>query len=75
MNYTPEKLVSVSRYRNYFPPLEKDAQTEVLVRMAELTDEERDFCDKGNYRHMAQILTSIALYEVLQKRGIIQIPF
>ena len=75
MNYTPEKLVSVSRYRNYFPTLEKDAQAEVLARMAELTDEERAFCDKGNYRHMAQILTSIALYEVLQKRGIIQIPF
>ena len=69
MNYTPEKLVSVSRYRNYFPTLEKDAQAEVLARMAELTDEERDFCDKGNYRHMAQILTSVALYEVLQKRG------
>ena len=69
MNYTPEKLVSVSRYRNYFPTLEKYAQAEVLARMAELTDKERAFCDKGNYRHMAQILTSIALYEVLQKRG------
>ena len=69
MNYTPEKLVSVSRYRNYFPTLEKDAQAEVLARMAELMEEERAFCDKGNYRHMAQILTSIALYEVLQKRG------
>ena len=25
--------------------------------------------DKGNYKHMAQILTSVALYETLQKHG------
>ena len=37
--------------------------------MAELIEEEKEYCDKGNYSHMAQILTSIALYEVLQKHG------
>ena len=37
--------------------------------MAELIKEEKEYCDKGNYSHMAQILTSIALYEVLQKHG------
>ena len=36
--------------------------------MRELIEEERPFCDEGNYDHMAQILTSIALHEVLQAR-------
>ncbi len=31
--------------------------------------EEREYCDQGNYSHMAQILTSIAMYEVLQKHA------
>lgn len=27
------------------------------------------YCDQGNYKHMAQIFTSIALYQTLQKHG------
>ena len=69
MTYTPEKLISVSRYQNYFPTLGKDVQADVCARMAELIEEERQWCDKGNFKHMAQILTSIALYEALQKHG------
>ncbi len=68
-NYHPKKLVAISRYQNYFPTLPTDIQREVCDRIGELTEEERQFCDKGNYKHMAQILTSIALYEVLQKHG------
>lgn len=37
--------------------------------MNELLTEEKEYCDKGNYAHMSRIVTSIALYEVLQKHG------
>ena len=67
--YEPEALVAVSRYQNWFPTLPKDVQRDVYARMRELLEEEKAYCDKGNYAHMAQILTSIALYEVLQKHG------
>lgn len=67
--YTPEKLVAVSRYQNYFPTLPGDIQSDVYTRITGLIEEEKKYCDKGNYKHMAQILTSIALYEVLQKHG------
>jgi len=69
MNYTPEKLVAISRYRNYFPTLSSKIQSDTYARMKELLKEEKKYCDKGNYKHMAQILTSIALYETLQKHG------
>lgn len=69
MNYTPEKLVAVSRYQNYFPMLSKEIQNDTYMRMHELLEEEKEYCDKENYKHMAQILTSIALYETLQKHG------
>lgn len=67
--YEPKKLVAVSRYQNYFPTLHSDIQQDVYTRMNELIKEEQAYCDKGNYSHMAQILTSIAMYETLQQHG------
>ncbi len=68
-SYTPEALVAVSRYQTFFPTLPKDIQADVYARMDGLIEEEKAFCDKGNYKHMAQILTSIALYEILQRHN------
>ncbi|MBR3327364.1 MAG: hypothetical protein IKG22_08600 [Atopobiaceae bacterium] len=67
--YEPKSLVAASRYQHYCPTLPADVQTDVYARMGELIEEDRAYCDKGNYAHMAQILTSIALYEVLQEHG------
>ena len=69
MKYDPKKMAAVSRYRNYFPTLSSDIQQDILKRMDELIAEEQEYCDKGNYKHMAQILTSIAIYVVLQGHG------
>lgn len=67
--YIPKEMVAISRYQNFFPTLPDEVQLDVYSRMEELLIEEKKYCDKGNYEHMAQILTSIALYEVLQKHG------
>ena len=68
-DYAPEKLVAVSRYKRLFPTLSEDIQRDVLNRMGVLLEEEKRWCDAGNYKHIAQILTTIALYEVLQQHG------
>ena len=67
--YTPEKLVAVSRYQNFLPTLSEEMQKDTYARMKELLEEEREYCDRGNFKHMAQILISIALYETLLKHG------
>jgi len=67
--YTPEKLVAISRYQNYFPTLDALVKHDIYSRMAVLIEEEKEYCDKGNYKHTAQILTSVAMYEVLQDHG------
>ena len=67
--YIPEKMVAASRYQNWFPTLSSQIKSDTYARMSELLEEEKEYCDKGNYKHMAQILTSIALYETLQKHG------
>ena len=67
--YEPKHMVASSRYQNYFPTLSEAVKRDVYDRMSELLVEEKEYCDKGNYAHMSQILTSIALYEVLQRHG------
>ena len=68
-SYDPQKLVAISRYQDYFPTLSPEIQKDVYAGIGKLIEEEKEYCDKGNYKHMAQILTSIALYEVLQRHG------
>ena len=59
--YEPEALVAVSRYQNWFPTLPKDVQRDVYARMRELLEEEKAYCDEGNYAHMAQMDSHIDL--------------
>ena len=67
--YTPEGLVAVSRYRKYIPTLPGEIRADIHGRVRELIIEESRYCDRGNYRHMAQIFTAIALYQALQAHG------
>ena len=67
--YTPEKMVATSRYKTLFPTLPSEIQKDVYDRMRVLLEEEKQWCDAGNYKHIAQILTTIALYEILQQHG------
>lgn len=57
------------RYAVLFRKLSNEEQRDVLGRMASLIEEEREFADKGNYTHLCNILTTIALDEVLQQHG------
>lgn len=67
--YEPESLVKINRYQKYFPTLPEEIQQDIYRQMERLIEEEKEYCDDGNYKHMAQILTSIAMYEVLQQHG------
>lgn len=67
--YEAKQLVAISRYQRYFPTLSAQIQEEILNRINELAEEEKKYCDQRNYKHMAQILTSIAIYETLDRHG------
>ena len=67
--YAPEKLVAVSRYRKFFPTLSVEIQRDIRERIGKLMIAEKKYCDQGNYKHMAQIFTAIALYQSLQGHG------
>ena len=62
-------MIAISRYRKFIPNLSEDIKQDIYARMQELIEEEKKYCDQGNYKHIAQIFTSIALYQTLQKHG------
>ncbi len=62
-------MIGHSRYRSYFNTLSPALQAQVLQCMQRLIGEEAEWCDKGNYGHLCNILSTIALDEVLQATG------
>ena len=65
--YKSELMIRKSRHINYFNTLDKSIQNDVLKRIDELVAEEQEYCDKGNYGHLCNMLSLVAIYEVLQK--------
>ena len=47
--YIPEKMVKISRYSNYIPTLPDDIQRDIISKMQKLIEEEKKYCDDGNY--------------------------
>lgn len=68
-SYKPLNMLMNGRYTVLYQKLNDQEQQEVLIRMAELINEAREYADKGNYGHLCNILSTIALDEVLQRHG------
>ena len=59
--YEPLNMIKNGRYAVLYGKLAPVLQQEILARMAELIEEERDYEDKGNYGHFCNILPTIAV--------------
>ncbi len=68
-DYSPEGLIKGSRYRRYLETVDGETLDDIKQRISVLTEEEKEYCDKGNHNHMANILPCIAIYQVLQEKG------
>lgn len=68
-SYKPLNMLMNSRYKVLFQKLADEEKTMVVGRMAELIEEECEYADRGNYGHLCNILSTIALDEVLQQTG------
>ncbi len=62
--YEAKQLVAISRYQNYFLSLPEEIREDVYARMRELIEEEKAYCDKGNYKHMAPSFKSPRLERI-----------
>lgn len=64
--YKAEKLLKKSRYNEYLLTLNVTTIEKTVQKVDKLIKENPEYCDDGNYEHLSNIFTAIALYEVLQ---------
>ncbi len=62
-------MIAASRYKQYIASLSEAEQQTLRDRLQVLVGENREYCDRGNYTHLSNILTTIALDELLQSGG------
>ena len=67
--YNAKSMIKKSRHINYFNTLDDNLKKDILKRINELIDEEKEYADRGNYGHLCNLLSAIAIFEVLQKHG------
>ena len=65
-DYKADKLLKKSRYNNYLLTLNVKTIEKLIQRVDKLIKENPEYCDDGNIKHLANIFTAIALYDVLQ---------
>lgn len=67
--YRVQPMLRRSLNYKHFCHLDDVAQAQVLARMEVLIREEKEFCDRGNYQHLCDILSTIAMFETLCSQG------
>lgn len=65
--YNGKKMAKHSRFIKYLKTLNKDNKVFLESKINKYILENNDYCDKGNYKHLCNIFTSMALYETLIK--------
>lgn len=67
--YGGRELLAASRWQDELPSWPQEQQDRVAARVDELIAENADYCDEGNYSHLSNLLTALALYEYYQAQG------
>ncbi|MBQ8966608.1 L-2-amino-thiazoline-4-carboxylic acid hydrolase [Ruminococcus sp.] len=68
--YIPAKMVQRSRFVTYFDSRDKKWQQGLLDRISQLIKENPEYCDSGNYGHLCNLLTSLAMVQQLEGEGL-----
>lgn len=67
--YKGQPMLAASRFRNFYPTLPEGVKQAAAERIDELAAENPEYCDAGNYDHLCNIFSALALYEALQNSG------
>ncbi|MBQ6068235.1 MAG: L-2-amino-thiazoline-4-carboxylic acid hydrolase [Bacteroidales bacterium] len=67
--YTPLRMIRSGRYKSCFYGLKPEVRADVLRRMETLVAENHEWCDRGNYGHLCNILSTLAIDQALAARG------
>ena len=67
--YDPEKMISKSRFRAFYATWEPNDKLHLISRMSQLLEENSEYADAKNYAHMCNLITALAMEQVLEESG------
>lgn len=67
--YDPIKMISQSRFRDYYKTWTSGDQTRLVNTMNRLIRENSSYADPNNYGHLCNLITSLAMVLVLEGNG------
>jgi len=67
--YNGQSMAESSRYKDYLPSISKEGREAIYSRINTLIVDNGIYCDKGNYGHLCNIFTAMAIYSWLQESG------
>ncbi len=69
MKYEPRKMLKNSRFRDFSKTLNEEEYKKTLEGMKKLIDDNQDYCDKNNYKHLCNLFSSLSLVWMLIDEG------
>lgn len=67
--YEGPQMIKGSRFVRFYADLTDSEQRQAVARIDELVAENPEYADKGNYSHLCNLFSAIAIYEVFLKSG------
>ena len=67
--YISRKMVSKSRFKNYYNKLSENEQLRLTAIMTRLIKENSEYADRKNYGHLCNLITSVAIVIMLEENG------
>lgn len=67
--YDPKKMIAKSRFRNFYAEWKPDDRQRLTDRMSKILDEIHEYADSKNYSHMCNLVTALAMEQVLEESG------
>ncbi|MBQ8781965.1 MAG: L-2-amino-thiazoline-4-carboxylic acid hydrolase [Oscillospiraceae bacterium] len=67
--YRPEKMITQSRFKDYYNQLDEKERLRLTTVMAQLIKENSEYADSKNYGHLCNLITSLAIIIMLEENG------
>ena len=67
--YDGKTMTNSSRFTGYTDKLNESDREQLYKRVDRFIKENREYCDSGNYQHLCNIFTFMALYDLLIEKG------
>lgn len=67
--YVPAKMIAQSRFSTFYEAWDDTEKMKLIARINQLIEENSEYVDSGNYGHLCNLLTSLAMIMVLEESG------